>query len=43
MGGVPHPSPLCLPHPPLCARGILLAPGLAPRFDPGTVQTTAQH
>ena len=33
----------CLLTPPPLARQFLLAPGLAPRFDPGGVQTTGQH
>ena len=41
-GGCDTP-PAVFGTPPLCPRQILLAPGIALRFDPGTVQRTGHH
>ena len=42
-GGDGTPPLLFLGHPPLCPCQILLAPGIALRCDPGTVQRTGHH
>ena len=42
-GGVPHPPPLFVPHPPLCRCGMVEDPGQDPCQDPGTVQRSANN